>query len=194
MKRNQLLWLLLGGAALAYWYANRNSSSGGITSSVGDSVSNITDSITAAIAGWKNVGSGAQWIPYLNQAEDQYGLPADLLARIAYQESRFRDDIIRGTKVSPAGALGLMQMMPAYFQSVNVPRPYTDTDVVNQIDEAARLMVANFQSTKSWPLAIAAYNAGLGNVKKYAGIPPFAETQNYVAQVTADVPSLQNVA
>jgi soluble lytic murein transglycosylase-like protein len=92
--------------------------------------------------------------------------------------------------VSPAGALGIMQLMPKFFTSVRVARPYTDNDVGNQIEEAAHFLAGLVKATGDWDLAIAAYNAGLGNVQKYGGVPPFRETQDYVAQVTADVPSL----
>lgn len=198
MKRTNAVIFVLGGLSIAYYFYNKSQSqisnadgtSNDILSTIGDTVSNVTDSIKAAVVGWKNVGSSAYWLPWLAQAEYSYGLPTDLLARIAYQESRFREDVIRGNKTSGVGALGIMQMMPQYFQSVNAPRPYSDADVVAQINEAGKQMKSLYSSTGSWPLALAAYNAGLGNVTKYGGIPPFAETQNYVAQITADLPGL----
>jgi peptidoglycan DL-endopeptidase CwlO len=175
------LWML-GAGALAYAIFNRQSIDSG--------AANLEDTVTAAIAGWKNVGSGPQWIPLLNDAETRYSLPPDLLARIAYQESHFREDIIRGLKTSTAGAEGLMQLEPPYYASVRVPVPYTDADVSNQIEDAAQELVHLYQRFSNWTLAIAAYNAGEGTVHKYGGIPPFTETQNYVAQVMADVPTL----
>lgn len=178
-SQKMLAWIV-GGGILAYLFYNRQT---------------VVDTVTAALSGWKSVGSGPQWIPYLNAAEAQYNIPTDLLARMAYRESiHFREDVIRGMTASPAGALGLMQLEPAFFNTVNVPRPYTDEDVLNQIAEAARDVVAMYTATKQWPLAIAAYNAGLGNVHKYGGIPPFTETQNYVADMLANVPSLASVA
>lgn len=140
---------------------------------------------------WHTEEQGPVWVPILNMTENRVGLPVDLLARIAYQESHFRESIIRGTYPSAVGALGIMQLMPKFFTSVSVAQiPYSDADVTNQIDEAAHFLAGLFHSTQDWDLAIAAYNAGLGNVRKYGGIPPFKETQDYVAQVTADVPSL----
>lgn len=144
----------------------------------------------STVSGWKSVNDAAKWAPVLDQIGASYGMPAELLARVAYQESHFRDDIIRGTTLSPAGALGIMQMMPQYFQSVNVARPYNDVDVRAQILEAASYLTSLYRQFKSWPLALAAYNAGPGNVKKYGGIPPFPETQSYVAMIRADVPNL----
>lgn len=137
---------------------------------------------------WKDQGEGPRWVPVLNQAEESYGIPTDLLARVAYQESSFRPEVIDGTTASPAGALGIMQLMPQFFPVVKGPVPFSPEETEQQIDEAARYLASLFESTHDWKLALAAYNAGLGNVRKYNGIPPFAETQNYVAQITADVP------
>jgi soluble lytic murein transglycosylase-like protein len=146
--------------------------------------------MVSSLGGWKNTGSAAAWLPTLAQAEIDNDIPTDLLARIAYQESHFRETIIRGTLTSPVGALGIMQMMPQFFQSVRVATPFTDDAVTTQIYEASNYLASLYTEFKSWPLAIAAYNAGAGNVQKYGGIPPFTETQNYVAQITADIPGL----
>ena len=137
---------------------------------------------------WK--ANGGQWLAHLANAELAYGLPQDLLARVAYQESHFREDIIRGLLVSSAGAMGMMQLMPRYFLSVRASIPYTDVDVIAQIDEAAAFLEHLHTQTQDWKLAVAAYNAGLGAVHKYGGVPPFAQTQEYVAQVSADVPAI----
>lgn len=182
MNRNDTILLLLGGGVLAYWVFNQNQ-----FASATDTLASNAESL---FMGWKNAGSGPTWVPYLNAAENTYGLPVDMLARQAYQESDFIEAVIRGTRPSSAGALGILQMMPQYFNSVTVPKPFTDQDVLAQIDQAAQQMVSLFRSTQSWPLALAAYNAGLGTVEKYGGIPPFAETQNYVAKILADVPGL----
>lgn len=155
-----------------------------------DPLASVSDVIVSSTAGWKNVKAGPIWMPALNAAESTFGIPADLLARIAYQESHFRPEIIDGTKASPAGALGLMQLMPQYFPTVRVPRPFTPADTQNQINEAAQLLSTNYASTKDWSLAVAAYNAGLGAVHKAGGIPQFAETINYVNAIMADVPGL----
>jgi soluble lytic murein transglycosylase-like protein len=188
MRRDAWLWII-GGGAIAVWLLARNRNGTSATDST-SLISAGVDAVTAAIAGWKSVGSAPQWTLYIAEVEAQFNLPTDLLARVAYQESRFREEIIRGTKASPAGALGMFQMMPAYFQSVNVPVPYSDAAVQAQAQEAAGQLVKLYTATGSWPLALAGYNAGLGNVQKYGGIPPFQETQDYVAQITADVPAI----
>lgn len=155
-----------------------------------DTLDNIVSSTVAAIAGWKSVGSASDWLPTLGQAEVDHGLPQDLLARTAFEESSFKESVIRGTKASPAGALGILQMMPEYFDTVDVPVPFTDADVTAQIYQSAQQIQSLYGSFHDWSLTLAAYNAGAGNVHKYGGIPPFPETQKYVAQIIADVPAL----
>lgn len=139
----------------------------------------IVDDAVDLLAGWKQ--RGAKYLPILYAAEDKYGIPRDLLARQAYQESRFRDDIVSGATVSSAGALGIMQIVPKYHPGVD------PLNVPAAIDYAAQFLARLRSQFGSWSLALAAYNAGPGNVQKYAGIPPFTETQNYVSQILADV-------
>lgn len=140
---------------------------------------------------WKLEGSGPRWVPVLSQTEVDCALPTDLLCRIAYQESTFIEAVIRGIKPSPAGAMGMMQLMPRYFASVRISPPFTDNEVEEQISEAADFLVALQRSTHDWRLTVAAYNAGLGAVEK-AGwkVPDFTETQDYVAAITRDVPAI----
>lgn len=142
----------------------------------------VTATVSAAVAGWKGARNAGKYLPALHAAEDRYGVPRDLLARIAYQESRWRDDIVSGRFVSPAGALGLMQIVPRFHPTVD------PLNVNAAIDYAARFLVQLKGRFGTWPLAVAAYNAGPGNVTKYGGIPPFRETQEYVAGVFQDVP------
>lgn len=142
----------------------------------------IVQTVSDVLTGWKGSANAQKWLPLLNAAEVKYGIPTDLLARMAYQESRFRDDIVYGNTVSPAGAIGIMQIVPKYHPDVN---PY---DPAASIDYAGKYLSQLYKQFGSWDMAVAAYNAGPGNVQKYGGIPPFTETQNYVAQIFADVP------
>lgn len=133
-----------------------------------------------ATRNWKTVTNAAKYLPLLNAAELKYGIPKDLLARQAYQESRFRDDIVSGKTVSSAGALGIMQIVPKWHPGVD------PLNVSAAIDYAARYLTQLKKQFGSWTLALAAYNAGPGNVTKYGGVPPFKETQDYVASITRD--------
>lgn len=167
MNSRALLWILLGvGVLLA---------------AIGGGV--------AISTAWKRGGNADKWLPVLNAAEDSYGIPRDLLARIAYQESGWQNDIIAGLTPSSAGALGLMQLMPGYFDTVRVPVPFSDEDTMAQIDQAAGQLRTLYTHFQSWPLAVAAYNAGQSTVDNYvAGTGSLlAQTQDYVSNILADV-------
>lgn len=196
--------LLLGlGAVAAYLYYQQSQTSTGTasdaTSFVDDPLATIKDVIVSTTAGWKSVGEGPTWIDSLNAVEQQYGIPTDLLARVAYQESRFRPDIITGAKTSSVGALGMMQLMPQDYASVRVARPFTPADTIAQMEEAAQALVSHYNRFSSWPMALAAYNDGEGNtdavIKGYTdpktGKPRVfpKQTTDYLAQVLADVPT-----
>lgn len=84
---------------------------------------------------------------------------------------------------SPVGAFGLTQVMPDTAKGLGIYPAYYD-DPVLQLDGGARYFLTQLQTFGSVPLALAAYNAGPGNVSKYGGIPPFAETQKYVVRIT----------
>ncbi len=117
-------------------------------------------------------------VPYANlftQAASRHGVDASLLAAVASQESNFN-----ASAVSPAGAQGLMQFMPATAAGLGV----NPLDPSSAIDGAARYLSSlTRQFNGSTELALAAYNAGPGTVSRYGGIPPYPETQNYVRAV-----------
>jgi cell wall-associated NlpC family hydrolase len=122
-------------------------------------------------------GSSLAGVPYANlftQAANRHGVDASLLAAVASQESSFNSQA-----VSPAGAQGLMQFMPATAAGLGV----NPLDPSSAIDGAARYLSSLTRQFGSTELALAAYNAGPGTVSRYGGIPPYAETQNYVRAV-----------
>jgi membrane-bound lytic murein transglycosylase MltF len=132
-------------------------------------------------------GSG-QWIALINSMEDSYGLPHNLLARIAYEECRWRPEVINGSVKSPVGAVGMFQLMPQYFPSAGI-------SVAADANSAAMLLESLFHRFQDWQLALASYNWGQGNVHHAIvteGTPTLAdlpaETSNYVKQIVADVP------
>lgn len=143
----------------------------------------LVASAGGALVAWKRSKNAAKYLPLLNAAEKRYGIPPDLLARMAYQESRWRDDIITGRTKSSAGAVGLMQIVPSMHPGVD------PLNVPQAIDYAARFLKQLYGRLRSWKLAVAAYNAGEGAVQKYGGVPPFTETRNYVAEVFRDLPA-----
>ncbi len=118
----------------------------------------------------------ASYAQLFSVATAKYGLPQGLLAAVAQTESGGNPKA-----VSSAGALGLMQIMPATARGLGVdPR-----DPAQAVDGAARLLRDHLRDFGSVDLALAAYNAGPGAVRRYDGIPPYAETQGYVRKVTA---------
>lgn len=137
---------------------------------------------TAASASVKLEASGlscsAQLDAIFDEASSKYGVDAKFLKAIAKCESDFSTEC-----TSRSGAMGIMQLMPQTAASLGVTNAY---DPYQNIMGGARYIsekLAQYNGDKS--LALAAYNAGSGNVAKYGGIPPFKETQNYVAKVMA---------
>jgi len=122
-------------------------------------------------------GSSLAGVPYADlftRAGARHGVDAALLAAVASQESSFN-----ASAVSPAGAQGLMQFMPATAKGLGV----NALDPTSAIDGAARYLSNLTKQFGSTELALAAYNAGPGTVSRHGGIPPYPETQNYVRAV-----------
>ena len=118
-------------------------------------------------------------------AESKYGVPATLLAAVAKQESGYN-----ASAVSPAGARGLMQIMPATAQGLGVD----PMQPAQAVDGAARLLKDLIGRFGRVDHALAAYNAGPGAVLRYDGIPPYPETQRYVPAVLGIQRSLEAAA
>ncbi len=112
-----------------------------------------------------------QYLEMARSAARRHGIPENLFLRLVQQESGWKP-----TAKSHKGALGLAQLMPgtARMLRVNPHDPYEN------LEGGARYLRQQYDTFRNWRLALAAYNAGPQAVEKYNGIPPYAETRNYV--------------
>jgi soluble lytic murein transglycosylase-like protein len=113
------------------------------------------------------------------KAAKQNGLNRRLLSSVIRAESNFHP-----LAVSPKGALGLMQLMPATARSLAVRHPFDPAENVQAGARYLKQLLGKFGSVK---LALAAYNAGPATVRLYHGVPPFRETRAYIARVRRDM-------
>jgi soluble lytic murein transglycosylase-like protein len=112
----------------------------------------------------------------ITKYSEKNGLDEDFVKAVINQESGFNPNA-----TSHCGAMGLMQLMPATAQGLGVSDAYNPEQNIEGGTKYLKGLMDRFDNNKS--LALAAYNAGPNAVKKYGGIPPYAETQNYVKKV-----------
>lgn len=115
-----------------------------------------------------------QYLALARAAARRHGVPEDLFLRLIQQESGWRP-----TAKSHKGAYGLAQLMPATARRLGVDR----TDPLENLEGGARYLRQMYDRFRDWRLALAAYNAGPEAVEKYDGVPPYAETRNYVTVI-----------
>lgn len=112
-----------------------------------------------------------------------YGVPEKLIIAIIQNESAFNSKA-----VSPKGAKGLMQLMDINSRAANI-NPFNPNENIRAGTALFSRLLKQYDSIE---LALAAYNAGEGNVAKYGGIPPFPETKQYIQRVMRHYHSSSN--
>lgn len=118
----------------------------------------------------------------IRSAAMRHGVDPALVKAVIHTESAFNPNAR-----SPVGAMGLMQLMPGTARDMGVANAW---DPAQNIEGGVKYLAWLQRQFSNRNHVIAAYNAGHGNVKKYGGIPPFRETQNYVRSVNNRYSSL----
>ena len=146
-------------------------------------------------------------------ASKKYGIPSEILSALLKKESSFKKDVIEGKQLSPAGAKGIAQFTDITVnelarQGYNQGQQINPFNANQAIDAAAYYLRQQYETFGNWQQALASYNAGPTAVKDYSqgtnfsgknpnflksNIPPFTETENYVADILKLIPESQKI-
>jgi soluble lytic murein transglycosylase-like protein len=160
--------------------ASAGASAGGVAAPSSDNFASLlaSASSTGAGASDSSPATGGSYTAIIDAAASQYGIDPAVLEGLVHQESGFNPDA-----VSSAGAQGLTQVMPENDAADGITDPFDPTQSIYGGAKQLSEDLSEFNGNVSE--ALAAYNAGSAAVKQYGGIPPYAQTQNYVSDVLA---------
>jgi soluble lytic murein transglycosylase-like protein len=190
MSRIGQLQAMMAAAGGAPAQSTAASFSSALASATGSSTAATTTgaaSTTAAAATTSSLPAGTPFAAEITAAAQANGLDPALLAGLIKQESGFNPNA-----GSPAGARGLAQLMPGTAAGLGVTNVL---DPVQSINGGAKYLKQQLDAFGGdVAKALAAYNAGPGAVQRFGGIPPYAETQNYVRIVQANAASYRTAS
>jgi len=149
----------------------------------GDGV-NATYAVHGSATVSSSAGSTSKSAPYeasITEHARRQQVAVDLVRAVIQVESAFNP-----VAVSPKGAMGLMQLMPATARELGVGNPFDPDQNIRAGVAYLRRLLDRYNGNVE--LALAAYNAGMGNVEKYGDVPPFKETKSYVKKITGAAP------
>ena len=145
----------------------------------GSAAPTVSASAVGATAGVSELPAGTPYAAEITAAAKKHGVDPALLVGLVKQESNFNPNA-----GSPAGAQGLTQLMPATAASLGVTNVHDPAQALDGGAKYLRQQLDRFGGDVA--RALAAYNAGPGAVERFGGVPPYAETQDYVRKVQAN--------
>jgi soluble lytic murein transglycosylase-like protein len=179
--------LLLGQAPQAFGQVLEIADDGGVTTYSGPQLFS-SDGVRPIGPPGPAVGeraTPAEVAAAIQESAVRHAVPAPVVDAVAWQESRYNQ-----AAISPKGARGVMQLMPATATTLGVDA----ADLKANIDGGVAYLAQQMRRYGDLRLALAAYNAGPQAVDRYGDVPPYAETQTYVRAILARLAAATSVA